>query len=130
MLSLAPMQVPGVAMRDATMGLELAMSDSCVRRLAALRRYQFMFRVSLGVVAASVLLLLLSVPSPIQSATPPTLVLSLVLIDVAVLTGYKVLTSTMRILDGETDGPPEVWRRCSRAILNDCSGFVPRSATC
>ena len=82
------------------------MPDVLNERDSVLERYRIMFRASLAIACASVLLLLLSVPSPIQSATPLTLVLSLVLIDMAALTAYKVLTSTMRILDGETEGPP------------------------
>lgn len=82
------------------------MSEECEKSLLALGRYRFMFRVSLAAVAASVLMLVVSVGFSIRHDPPPTLFLSLVMIDLAVITGYKVLTSTMRILDARTCDPP------------------------
>ena len=76
------------------------------RNLGALRRYRFMFRVSLGAVAAGLLLLALGVWTAVRSGPPPTLLLvSIVMFELAVITCYKVAVSTMHILDP---------RRCDR----------------
>ena len=70
------------------------------RHSRVLQRYRFMFRFSLVVVAASFLLLAVSVLAWMYGDLPMLLPVSLVLIDLAGLTAYKVLTSTARILEG------------------------------
>jgi hypothetical protein len=107
LLRLMPIQAPDPAIRKNVMRLELLMSDDIVHESPSrLWRYRFMFRVSLVVLAASVLLLVASMWISIGSEIPPTLLLSLVMIDLAIVTGYKILTSTMRILDAGRCSPP------------------------
>jgi len=71
------------------------------RRQRTLRRYRFMFKATLAEVAVALLMLLMGVLVAVRTSETTLAGIAVLLFAAAVLNGYKILNSTVRLLEQE-----------------------------
>jgi len=75
------------------------------RRRNTLRRYQWMFKMALGIIALGVVVSLTGVVTLPAGSNPAVIAWGMLLASLSALTAYKILLSTVRLLEADsTDG--------------------------
>ena len=77
------------------------MTLDVARRTRTLRRYRFMFKAAVVEIAVSLLVLAAGVVAALNGAGTGYIGLSLILFTIAFLGAYKILNSTVRLLERE-----------------------------
>ena len=77
------------------------MAFDALRRQRVLRRYRLMFKVSLTEVAVSLLMIVAGIGVAIDTSKTTMIGWGLILFILGVLTSYKILNSTVRLLEHE-----------------------------